>query len=261
MSQSVHSSVAAAIGPQSSFNQAVWWVHILFAVAFSIKSVAGVFMNVTGFSIVGAIAGIIISDITIYLLITSWQKRELVGEQKSWSYALYALAMGDVFLGAIAGNVGWANAMYYSWGMWAMLVGVFVCYVMVAVIVNPAAQADESEKMSNLRMAQAEHESAIADRRNRSDAKLLKAREVSAIRMARWSTMERFYDALAARPNSQINRWRIGRKAGAKFAGILDEIDGVDVSRHLPANASQPAREILVEPSGDGMSTRPPSFR
>lgn len=255
-----HQSVAAAIGPQSQFNRALYLVHILFAVAFSIKAVAGVMLNVSGLAVIGALAGIVISDITIYLVVNSWQNRELVGAQKGWSYVIYGLAMGDVFFGAIAASVGWGMA-YYAWGMWAFLIGVFVCYVVVAVVVNPAVQADEAEKMSNLRVAQAEHHSTIEDRRNRADAKLLKAREAAAIRQARWATLETFYNALMAKPLRIDNRARISRRAGGAFKTLLREVDAVDVSRQLPAISPAPAREVVVEPSGDGMSTRPPSFR
>ena len=252
-------TVASAIGPQTSFTRAVWWVHVLFAVAFSIKAIAGVLINVSGLSIIGALAGIIISDITIYLLITSWQGRELVGAQRSWSFALYGLAMMDVFIGAIAGNVAWANAMYYSWGLWALLCCIFVCYVVIAVVVSPAAQADEEEKMSNLRAAQADHKSIIAERRNRSDAKLLKAHEAAAVRQARWSTMETFYGMLQSKPLRWNNRRQLNKKAGRSFQTLLAEVDAIDISRQLPA--STPAREVVLEPSGDGLASRPPSFR
>jgi hypothetical protein len=252
-------SVAAAIGPQSQFNKALKWVHILFAVAFSVKALAGVFMNVSGLAVIGALAGIVISDITVYLVVNSWQKRELVGAQKGWSYMLYALAMGDVFFGAIAASVGWGGA-YYAWGMWAFLVGVFVCYVVVAVVVNPAAQADEAEKMSNLRVAQAEHHSTIEERRNRADAKLLKAREAAAIRQARWSTLETFFSALTSKPLRADNRIRISRRAGKAWQKMLGEVDAVDVSRQLPTGAATRPREIVLEPSGDGMGAPPPSF-
>jgi hypothetical protein len=238
-----------AVGRQAQFNRALLAVHYLAAIAFSVKAIAGVIVNVSGLAIIGALAGIIVSDITIFYLVNSWQARELVGEQKTWSYILYALSMGDVFSGAVAASVGWGGA-YYAWGMWAMLAMIFVCYVVIAVGVSPIAIADEREKLSDLEAAQAEHGAMIAERRNRASAKLLKAREAEAVREARWRTMHTFYNSLMMRPQSWGSRRQISRKAKIAFATLLGEIDDTDVSRQLPSAAA--VREVVIEPSGDG---------
>lgn len=255
------SQVSAAIGPQKQFNSAIHIVHVLFVVAFSVKAVFGVITNVPGLAMIGGLAGIIISDITIYRLVQSWQGREFVASQKAWSYVLYALAMTDVFGGAVAPAIGMGDA-YYGWGMWLLLAGVFTVYVIIAVVVSPAAQADEAEKMSTLQLALAEHRTMIAERRGRADAKLLKAREADAIRQTRWATMEAFYEALMRKPARIGNRLRIGRTAGRAFQDLMGELNTISVVPQLGAasKVTDKAPEIVLTAGGDGQG-QPASFR
>lgn len=255
------SQVSAAIGPQKQFNSAIHIVHVLFVVAFSVKAVFGVWSNVPGIAVVGGLAGIIISDITIYRLVQAWQGREFVEAQKAWSYVLYALAMTDVFGGAVAPAIGMGDA-YYGWGMWALLAGVFTVYVIIAVVVSPAAQADEAEKMSSLKLALAEHRTMIAERRGRADAKMLKAMEADSIRHTRWASMSAFYTALMAKPQRTWNRVKISRSAGRAFRELMTEVDTISLVPQLGAasKATDKAPEIVISAGGDGQG-QPASFR